>query len=251
MENAFRDAVADVGEVPAAIIGGGTSEQLELLRDPQTGRLPADAFRRLRSGGGPGRRPGSRNKRNSDLAKLVCQKAGDPILFLAGVYATELDQLVEMLMIAEGVPEREDRLIQLCDTVEKMTRKAMIEGWSEARLKVLESCLKSVENAAGSLKAKPGDIALKALGHQIQAAREVSPYVHSKKPTEITATHKVDGVIFMPGPQSGPADPIDAVMRRTVEAIQGGQIDPAQIQDLRFNPETEAFEILDDQGDEA
>lgn len=235
MEAAFRDAC----DVP--VIGGGSSEQLELLRSPE-GKLPADAYRRMRMDrAGPGRRPGSRNKRNTDLAKLICQQAGDPVLFMASVYATELDQLVEMLLIAEGVPEQQDRLAALCDDMAALVRKAYDESWGEERLKAATKGLEAIERAASALKSKPGDIALKALGHQLNAAREVAGYVHSKKPVEATVNHKVDGVIFMPAPQVSAADPIDAVMRRTVEAINSGAIDPAQITDLRFDADAGAF----------
>jgi hypothetical protein len=231
LEAAFVDACAT-----RPVLGGvGDVEQLDLLRDGD-GKLPADAFRRLRiEQRGRGRPKDSRNKRNTDLAKLICQKSGDPQLFLSSVYATPLDQLVEMILIAEGVPEREDRLMDLCDTMSAMVRQALEESWSEARLKVVTKGLEAVERAASALKSKPGEIALKALGHQITAAKEVSPYVHSKKPVEITTTQKLDGVIFMPAPQTTAADPIDAVMRRTVEAINTGAIDPARIVDMRFD----------------
>lgn len=231
MEAAFVD---QCGERP--VLGGAaTIEQLDLLRGPDD-KLPADAFRRMRiEQRGRGRPAGARNKRNTDLGRLICEKSGDPQLFLASVYSTPLDQLVEMMLIAEGVPEREDRLLRLCDSVEEMVETAHREQWSEARLKVLEKIFSAVERAAGALKAKPGEIALKALGHQITAAKEVSPYVHSKKPTDVNVKQTLDGVIFMPAPQGSADDPIDAVMRRTVEAINNGTIDPAKVVDMRFD----------------
>jgi hypothetical protein len=231
LEGAFVDQCG-----ARSVLGGmGDVEQLDLLRGPDD-KLPPDAFRRLRvEQRGRGRPAGARNKRSADLGRLICEKHGDPQQYLASVYSTPLDQLVEMMLIAEGVPEREDRLMALCDSVETMVKAAHEEKWSEAKLKMLGSMLNAVERAAGSMKSKPGEIALKALGHQITAAKEVSPYVHSKKPVEVSVTNKLDGVIFMPAPQGSAADPIDAVMRRTVEAINSGAIDPARVVDMRFD----------------
>lgn len=235
LEASFVDACG-----PQQVIGGiGDSDQLELLRSGD-GRLPADAFVQMRERR-RGRPKNARNRRNTDLAKLICQQSGDPILFLSSVYATDLDQLVEMLMIAEGVPQREDRLFEMCDSLTNLMKLAIAEHWDAKRLDVLMKVAERVERAATSMKSKPGEIALKALGHQITSAKETAPYVHSKKPIAVEATHKVDGVIFMPAPQVTAADPIDAVMRRTVEAINSGAIDAAKIVDMRFDAAQGAF----------
>lgn len=246
MEAAFR---AETAKFPsAAIVGGGTSEQLELLRG-EDGKLPPDAFRRLRGERGRGRPAGVGNKRNADLAKLICQTAGDPLLYLSSVYATELDQLVEMLLIAEGVPEREERLYSLMERVEASFAEALKSGMSVEKSRTIEKLLNVFERAAMVLRTKPGEIALKALGHQIAAAKETAPYVHSKKPIEQNVNVRTDGTIFMPAPQTSAADPIDAVMRRTVEAIQSGEVPPEKILELRFDPGAGAFAVPDDDGE--
>jgi hypothetical protein len=248
MEAAFRARSAEFPDA-AAGLGGADAEQLDLLRGAD-GKLPADVFQKIRRMG-PGRKPGSGNRRNTDLAKLIIHQHGDPVLFMASLYSMPFDQLIEMLMAAEGVPEREGRLFGMMERVEELFAKAHEQGWGEDRLKVLEKALSAVEKAAASLKAKPGEIALKALGIVKDAAKEVGPYVQSKKPTELTVRQRVDGVIFMPAPQTSAADPIDAVMRRTAEAIQNGEITPEQITDLRFNPDSGAFEVADDGEGEA
>lgn len=76
--------------------------QLDLLRDDR-GKLPSNVFLRVREGEGrgPGRPKGALNKRSEQLAKLVCQQSGDPVLYMASIYATPLDQLVELLKIAD------------------------------------------------------------------------------------------------------------------------------------------------------
>lgn len=227
-------------------MGGATAEQLDLLRD-DAGRLPADTFRRMRKAErGRGRPAGARNRVNTDLAKLICQEGGDPQLFLARVYGTPLDILVEQLLIAEGAPEREDRLIEMCDALTDMLKIAAREQWSEKQWDALVKVADRVERAASSMKSKPGDIALKALGLQITAAKEVSPYVHKKKPVDVAVQH-TRNVIFMPAPQATAADPIDAVMRRMVEAMNRGDIDPAKITDMRFDSAREEFVPRDDE----
>lgn len=241
MSAAFAD---ECGE---RVMGGATAEQLDMLRDTQ-GRLPADTWRQMRqSQRGRGRPKGARNRENTDLAKLICQEGGDPQLFLARVYSTPLDILCEQLLIAEGAPEREDRLIAMCDALTDMLKVAAREQWSEKQWDALVKVADRVERAAGSMKSKPGDISLKALGLQITAAKEVSPYVHKKKPVDVAVQH-TRNVIFMPAPQATVADPVDAVMRRTVEAMNTGEIDPARILEMRFDHDTNEFVTRDDQG---
>lgn len=93
LEKSFR---AVTGE---SIVGGLEPEQLDMLRD-EHGRLPRDVFRQIRQRG-RGRPAGARNKRTDDLAKLVAQQHGDPVMFMASLYSTPLDQLVEMMIIAD------------------------------------------------------------------------------------------------------------------------------------------------------
>lgn len=243
MTAAFAD---ECGE---RVMGGITAEQLDLMRELD-GRLPADTFRRMRiEQRGRGRPKGARNRENTDLAKLICQEGGDPQLFLARVYSTPLDILCEQLLIAEGAPEREDRLIEMCDALTDMLKIAAREQWSEKQWDALVKVADRVERAASTMKSKPGDIALKALGLQITAAKEVSPYVHKKKPVDVAVQH-TRNVIFMPAPQATVADPVDAVMRRTVEAMNSGEIDPAKILDMRFDSDTNAFVERDEEGGE-
>lgn len=247
LEAAFTDACGEEG-TPA--FAGATVEQLDLLRD-EDGRLPADVFRKIRQG--PGRRPGSRNRRSTDLAKLICQKNGNPVLFMASIYSTPLDQLVEMLMAAEGVPEREHELLSLIDRAAMLMEQAAREGWGAERLKAIAQMVESVERAAASLKSKPGEIALKALAHQLSAAREVSAYTDSKKPIEANVNHKVDAVIFMGA--GAPNDPAAQAMLRTHEAINSGVIDTSQIEELRFDAQEQMWvprsETEADDGDDA
>lgn len=92
----------------AGLLGADTSpEQLDAFRD-EKGQLPKDVFRLARQsdGGpegkrGPGRPAGSKNKRSSDLSQLIEQQHGNPVLFMASLYSRPLDQVVELLKIAD------------------------------------------------------------------------------------------------------------------------------------------------------
>lgn len=110
LEAAARDALGDdAGAAPAeeqrSLFGGVDDHRaLDELRD-ERGQLPRNVFQLVRQGEGdvrkPGRPKGARNKRSDDLAKLIVHKHGDPVEFMASLYRMPLDQLVEMLCIAD------------------------------------------------------------------------------------------------------------------------------------------------------
>ncbi|MFX4085618.1 hypothetical protein ACKU27_11000 [Sphingobium yanoikuyae] len=197
LEKAMR---AVTGE---SITAGMEPEQLDMLRD-EKGFLPSDVFRRMRQRG-PGRPAGARNKRNDDLAKLVAQQHGDPVLFMASLYSTPLDQLVELMLIADP----------------------------------------------GGKVQKMGDIVAKALAVQLQAAKSVAEYTHSKKPVQAEVKVGVDGVIFMPAASALGQSPVEQVMGTIAAAVNDGRIDPAQLADLRI-VDGEFAELIgdDEEGDD-
>lgn len=180
LEKAFRAVTGD------SITAGMEPEQLDMLRDDK-GRLPEDIFRQMRQRG-RGRPPGAANKRNTDLARLIAQQHGDPVLFMASLYSTPLDQLVELMMIADP---------------------------------------------GGKLQ-KMGDIVSKAIAIQLQAARSVAEYTHSKKPVQAEIKVGVDGVIVMPGANVLGGGPVEQVMAKVADAVNHGRIDPTQLRDLRI-----------------
>jgi hypothetical protein len=96
------------------------TEQLDLLRD-EDGKLPHDIFRRMRENAerGVGRPAGSGNKRTQALAKLIVHRFGDPVEALASIYSMPLDQLCELLVIADGSRKREERLAESLGSYEK------------------------------------------------------------------------------------------------------------------------------------
>lgn len=238
LEKAFDAARAESG-----VLGAETSpEQLDLLRDDK-GQLPGNVFQLARRAG-PGRKPGSRNKRSDDLARVITQDFGCPVRFQASIYAMPTDQITELLLKADPtVGAREDRLMQLADEMTGMLRDARHalrkmpdEGTSEAfkRLDKIIELAERVEDVARTLRTKAGEIAVKALSLQLQAAKSVAEYVHSKKPVQAEVKVGVDGVIVMPGASVLGQGPVDQVLGRIADAVNSGAVSPEQLRDLRI-----------------
>lgn len=220
-------------------------EDIDALRD-ENGRLPSDAFRRLRAGGrrGPGRPLGSVNKRSEQLAKLVIQEFGDPVLGGASLYAMPLDQLCEMLTVADGTVERAEQLheltAQVSAQVAELTKGVLLAARNgTATLAELETAAERIADAAESLEAvakragKPGALALQALNVQLMARRFVAEYVHAKRPTAVDVNVKNDGLLIMPRAGTGGAE---AEFARTAinAALKSGKLDPSQVARLEF-----------------
>jgi hypothetical protein len=231
-----------------AVLGFAQSaEQLDLLRGDD-GKLPQNVFRIVRQEGdrqrGKGRPPGARNKRNDDLAKLIVHQHGDPVMAMASLYSRPLDQLIELVLIADSTAEREERLLALCESAEgminAMVRKLADGGFVDpSLLNAATHALERVFDAAKALKMKPGDLAIKALNLQLAAAKAVAEYVHSKKPVEANVSVAVDGVMVMAAAPAGSTfDQQDAIVRQAADGIaemlRDGQIDPARLADFRF-----------------
>jgi hypothetical protein len=105
--------------------------------------------------------------------------------------------------------------------------------------------------APGSGKAPPGDLAVRALSLQLQAAKAVAEYVHSKKPTEVAVDHRVDGTIvgFVAPGQGDVTGAVGEVMKRIGDAVQAGAIDAGQVLDFRIVDGE--YCLPDDDGDDA
>jgi hypothetical protein len=238
LERAFR---AEGGDT---LIGAPVDvEQLELLRDPATGRLPANVFQIARAQGrvGAGRPKGVGNKRNVTLAKLICNQFGDPVMAMASIYARPIDQLIELILVADSTAEREQRLLDLVDRTEDLVKAALRDPLlllSDRKLEQLTGLLDRVLDAAKALKMKPGDLAIKAINLQLTAARAVAEYVHSKKPVEANLNISSSGVIVMPPPQpsagAGSPDVIKLASEKISDMLANGRIEISQLADLRM-----------------
>jgi hypothetical protein len=197
----MREMAAQAGTMTGV---DASAEQLDLLREAD-GRLPTDIFRRMRENAdrGVGRPAGAGNRKTKELAKLIVHKYGDPVEAMASIYSKPLDQLCEMLMIADGTRVREERLAadldQLSNLVEMALADARKRGMSDERIDALTKLLGKIEDDFRVLKAKPGELGLKAMIMQRDAAREVAQYVHSKMPVAVDVTLRPDVILNIPG----------------------------------------------------
>lgn len=236
IENGWLEAArTSNGEdfAPVGLIGAEVSPaQLDLLAD-EDGKLPPNVFTLARAKG-PGRPMGAVNRSSRDIAKFHRTKYGCPAEFMASVRAMPLDQITHVLREAEGYSEREEKLFKLIDSVEELQVKALNENWSEAKLKLLDRMLDRIEKAASSMKAKPGDLATKALALQLAAARDEARYVLSPMPVLATVDHRVDGTIVgFVAPGQGNTGPVGEVMKRIGDAVRAGDIEAGQVLDFR------------------
>lgn len=245
-----------------------TPAEVDALRGPD-GRLPANAYRLLRQQAagrrGPGRPLGSVNKRSEQLAKLVIQQFGDPVLGAASLYAMPLDQLCEMLLVADGSTERAERMEELTTALAAQVAElgaAVKLASASADVNAIADAIDKLADAADSLESvskaggKAGVLALQALNVQLTARRFVSEYVHSKRPVAVEVEARIDQVLVMAaGDPGAPA----AVQAAVGAALQSGAIEADEIARLKFvdgallDPEAEDAEwqpVDDDPDDE-
>lgn len=246
MERAFRDVAGSDAMVGAA----ASPEQLDLLRDATTGKLPANVFRIMREEERRvGRPKGAGNKRNEKLAKLICAKHGDPVQFMASVYSRPLDQIVELLRIADNSDEREQLLEGLVEQFQAQIAAIAASAPGVAALKRLDSIADRLIDIARVLQYKPGDLAVKALSLQVQAAKEVATYVHGKQPVTVDVRNKKDMVLIVPGLNA----PIGMDPTALENEIRERGLDALDYENMTFLPRSETeegeFEEVDDADD--
>lgn len=218
-------------------------EELDALREH--GRLPADAFRRLRARNEtrkPGRPLGAVNKRSERLAAEVIHRFGDPVLGGASLYAMPLDQLCEMLQVADGSQERAERTQELTEALTVQVAelaKAVRDAAKKGDIRDIEKAADRIADAAESLEAvskssgKAGALALQALNVQLMARRFVGEYVHAKRPTAVDLTVKRDGVLVMPGARTASGE-AEFVKDQLATAMGAGTIDADSVARLEF-----------------
>lgn len=224
LEKAFHKAAA-----PAEVGLFGveaTPAAIDAMRDAN-GKLPANVFQLMRQSPGevrkPGRPKGAGNKRTEQLAKLITHKFGDPVEAMASLYATPLDQLVELVMIADGSQERQQELDKLVFELGRSVRDLIrVNGGRQAMASIdrLAEACEALESVARRSAGKPGDIAIKALNVQLAAAKATAEYVHSKKPVEATVNVKSDGVLVFPGGVASSFEQLDDATRGAAALIQ-------------------------------
>ncbi|WP_226018116.1 hypothetical protein [Novosphingobium sp. FKTRR1] len=228
IERAFH---ADLG-VGAALGVDMEPHQLDMLRG-EDGKLPGNVFQLARKAG-PGRPPNSPNRKSAEYAKYFTHKYGDPVDYMGSTFSMPLDQAVELVLVAENYTEREERLLRLCDQAAEAMVKAVSEGWSGEKMKSVVRMVEAVERAAGSMKAKPGEIAVKVLVHQLNAAKEAAQYIRSKKPTEHVVDANLDFRAFFVGQHGTEAAPHQQALANAADAVNKGLISESDLQDLRI-----------------
>lgn len=214
--------------------------QLDAFRD-DTGRLPSNVYQLNRAARGRGRTLGAKNKSSGEYARLHIHKHGDPRDFLGSLHSTPLDQAVELVLAAENYQDREARLLRLCDEASNAMSTAVQGGWSGERLKAVARMVEAVERAANSMKAKPGDIAVKILAIQKDAAKEAAQYVGSKMPVAVHMSSKTDAVVIIPG-VNAPLDISQQALQEHINANGLAGIDFEQMKLIESAP-------MDDEGD--
>ncbi len=208
------------------------AEQLDLLRG-EDGKLPANVFQLARKRG-PGRTPGSPNRKSAEYVKYFVHKYGDPVDYLGSTFSMPLDQAVELVLAAENYPDREARLLRMCDEAVEAMAKAISEGWSGERMKAVVRMVESVERAANGMKAKPGDIAVKIWLLQKDAAKEAAQYIRSKKPTEHVVDANLDFRAFFVGSHGDHLEPEQRALANAADAVNKGLIGEGDLKELRI-----------------
>lgn len=182
------------------------AEQLDLLRD-EKGNLPKNVFALAREQARrPGRPPNAPNKRNDTIAKLVCQEAGDPVLWMARLYAMPLDQLIELLLLAEPAGKQAKR--------------------GDIAIKALNLQLAAAKESAGFVHSrKPVDVAVTARldGVMIMPGR-VAP---GETLADVTAQQKLLADKIAEGLASGTL---------AIEDLSGKKLVDGQIVDADWSP---------------
>lgn len=246
LEKSFRDAAGGV-RVPVGLAGVETDpSQLDLLRDAD-GKLPGNVFQLIRQGKakGPGRPAGAGNKRNAKLAALICERSGDPVLFMSDVYAMPLDQLVELLRAADNVDEQDALLYRLAENVERQVETLLAKGsYTAADRKMLDGLVDKLGDISKVLRGRPGQLASAALAIQLQAARATAEYVHGKQPVSVHVQGKADMVLLVPGLNA----PLTETSGELAAAVGKYGVECIDVEGMRLIPNFDGDD--DDAGDE-
>lgn len=252
LERAAQEVIdSDAGRESGGAVLGVPSDagQLDLLRG-EDGKLPSNVFQMVREqererSRGPGRPKGSTNKRNESLAKLIAHKYGNPVEFQASIYAMPLDQLCELVLVADGTVERQEKLdallVDLAARVRELSRSTHAAENPDGIDRLADAC-EALESAAKSRASAPGKVALAALNLQLQAAKTVSEYVEQKQATKVEVDMDNIPTIVMAAPGAGTDfDASDKVTRLAgdllAKALKSGRIGAADIVGLQFDGE--------------
>lgn len=247
--------VDELGESPGnSLLGDAVSfGQIDLALDQakETGKSP---FRLIREADGPakrgrGRPKNAKNKASQDIAKLLAHKGiQDPVLYMAELYNTPVDQLAALALHADGTIERQSRLDTLIErAVENMERltarlklvSEIVTGDHVEAARELQSAVKSLVHLSATSATKPGDIAIKIINAQLAAAKAVAEYTHSKRPVEAKVQLEALPTIVMPGVGAdknySEADAVTKLAGQLVaKALSVGQLTPESLHGMEM-----------------
>lgn len=200
---AIEAALATGDEADGGGLFGGALDvaALDGARDAK-GNLPDTLFRDIRAveKRGRGRPKGSTNRKARDLQKLLAERGTDPVILMHDIANMPLDVMLETMLIAEH------------------------QAYGD-------------RNAPQFMKR--GELAIKAMNLKLAAAREVAPFVHSKKATQVEATVRTDGVLIMAdvsrANDSGEAaQAVNAAGELLAQALAKGMLDLRDLSGLQL-----------------
>lgn len=268
LERAADEVIDSERESGGGVLGvPSEAQQLDLLRGAD-GKLPSNVFQLVREqdreqkARGPGRPKGSTNKRNENLAKLIAHKYGNPVEFQASIYSMPLDQLCELLLVADGTVERQEKLddllVELAGRVRDLSRANSKAANSDSIERLADAC-EALERAAKNRASAPGKVAIAALNLQLQAAKTVSEYVEQKQATKVEVDMENIPTIVMAAPGAGrDFDESDKAVRIAgdllARALAKGRVQAEDIKGLQFDGEQfiqdgEYVEVPEEPGD--
>jgi hypothetical protein len=160
------------------------ANQLAMFDDGGS-RLDRAALATLRTG--PGRRPGSRNKRNQRVADFIVQNYGDPLLSQANAAFMPLEVLVRAIRAAdqdEGDDEKFEQIERIIDKIGPHVGKDMAQKLGTRLLRMMN------RSQISAMDVWKEQNAIKA---------ELTPYVYGKQPVALQVSGRADVILNIPG----------------------------------------------------
>jgi hypothetical protein len=199
------------------------ANQLTMFDDGGS-RLDRAALAAIRTG--PGRRPGSRNKRQKQIADFIVQNYGDPLLSQANAAFMPLEVLVRAIRAAdqdEGEDERFAQIERIIDKIGPHVGKDMAQKLGTRLLRMMS------RSQISALDVWKEQNAIKA---------ELTPYVYGKQPVALNVNGRADVILNIPGL----SDPT-----HLAEIIGESEVTEEDIARISFQPVNDAeFVAVDD-----